>query len=75
MRPTINPAITALLKILRPEIDLSKRRLETDRQVIGRFRSEGLGAGFQAADNSRVVSSQIQWASARAWRWAAAENV
>gem|GEM_PF-6989005 len=42
--------------------------LERHRQVIGDLRSESPDAGSQAAFNPRVMSSQIQWASALAWR-------
>jgi putative transposase len=38
------------------------------RQVIGPSGSESRGARSQAAFNSRVKSSQIQWASALVWR-------
>jgi len=35
-----------------------------DRQVIGDFGSESRDAGSQTAFSSRVMASQIQWASA-----------
>jgi hypothetical protein len=38
------------------------------RQVTGPSGSESRGARSQAAFNSRVMSSQIQWASALVWR-------
>jgi len=48
-----------------PEIPL---QLDGHRQVIGPSGSESRGARSQAAFNSRVMSSQIQWASALVWR-------
>jgi hypothetical protein len=38
------------------------------RQVVGDLRNDSRGARSQAALSSRVMSSQIQWASALAWR-------
>jgi hypothetical protein len=38
------------------------------RQVIGPSGSESRGARSQAAFNSRLMSSQMQWASALVWR-------
>jgi hypothetical protein len=38
------------------------------RQVVGDLRNDSRGARSQAALSSRVMSSQIQWASALVWR-------
>jgi hypothetical protein len=50
------------------DAEVAAQRVERHRQVVGDLRNDSRGARSQAALNSRVMSSQIQWASALVWR-------